>query len=212
MPSIFLVDLALGAIAFATSVWLQHEVRGQRLPRPDDEVVRADLTSALRWWGLAVLLLGLLALAQFPGGFTLPIWSVLGLGLGAIGLGMAALRWRMEGSTLGDRTTGGQSWVGESETWPYALIGWVVGLAATYVLGLLLNIMQPVHVGISLLESGVGYALGLVIWTPQTKLHRTPVAPAPEPDRHTAMTLHSSRPGGARRRRRAESREVRLRN
>jgi hypothetical protein len=206
LPPFLLADVVLGAAALAASVWLRHHARQHGLSRPDDEVVRSDLISGLRWWGLAVLLLGLLALGQFPGGFTLPIWSVLSLGLGALGVGVTALRWRVEGWSLRSPTTSSEAWVAESETWQFALIGWVGALAATYVLGVLLNIMQPVHLGLSLLESAVGYALGLVIWTPQTKVHRTSIAAPPEPDEQAAMVL---RPRGLRSRRaRRRARDV----
>ena len=40
----------------------------------------------------AVFLLGLLAFAQMPGGFTLAIWSVLALGLGAIAVIVTGVR------------------------------------------------------------------------------------------------------------------------
>ena len=208
MPPFILADLALGATALAGSVWLRHDAGRHGLSRPDDEVVRTDLTSGLRWWGLAVLLLGLLALGQLPGGFTLPIWSVLALGIGGLGVGLAALRWRVEGWSFDRAAAATGAWVGESETWQFALIGWVGALSATYVLGLLLNIMQPVHLGISLLEGAVGYALGLVIWTPQTKVHRTPIAAPPEPDRPAAIAPFPRRTQGRRSRRRANSREV----
>ncbi len=66
----------------------------------------------------------------------------------------------------------------ESETWEYALIGAVTGLASTYVLRLVLHIMQPVHLGISLLGGAVSYALALIIWTPRARIHRvTSLAP-----------------------------------
>jgi hypothetical protein len=208
LPPFILADVVLGAAALAASVWLRHHAREHGLARADDEVVRNDLTSGLRWWGLAVLLLGLLALGQFPGGFTLPIWSVLGLGLGALGVGVTVVRWRVEGWNLQPGTTSSETWVAESETWQFALIGWVSALAATYVLGVLLNIMQPVHLGISLLESAVGYALGLVIWTPQTKLHRTAISAPPESDAQAAMVLRSRGLRSRRARRAAAAREI----
>ena len=139
MPLFVLADLVLGAIAIAASVLLRFDAGRRSVPYPDDEVVRADLTAALRSWGAAVFLLGLLALGQFPGGFTLPIWSVLALGLGAIGALIAGLRWRVEGWALRGSTPKSELIRVESETWEFALIGWVAGLAATYVLGLLLQ-------------------------------------------------------------------------
>jgi hypothetical protein len=193
VPLFVLTDLALGAIAIAASVLLHFDAGRHSVPHPDDEVVRADLIAALRWWGVAVFLLGLLALGQFPGGFTLPIWSVLAVGLGAIGALIAAIRWRVEGWAL--RGSGPKSDLirVESETWEFALIGWVAALATTYVLGLRLNIMQPVHLGISLLGSAVGYAIGLVIWTPRAKVHRvTPAAPK-EPAMRVAPYRRSQR-------------------
>jgi len=81
----------------------------------------------------------------------------------------------------------------ESETWEYALIGWVAALTATYVLGLVLNIMQPVHLGISLLGSAVGYAVGLVIWTPRAKVHRVTAAAPEEPAVRVAPYRRSQR-------------------
>ena len=178
MPLFVLADLVLGAIAIAASVLVRFDAGRHSVPYPDDEVVRADLTAALRSWGVAVFLLGLLALGQFPGGFTLPIWSVLALGLGATGALIAGLRWRVEGWELRGLNPRSDLLRVESETWEYALIGWVAALTATYVLGLVLNIMQPVHLGISLLGSAVGYAVGLVIWTPRAKVHRvTPIEP-----------------------------------
>ncbi len=179
MPLFVLTDLALGAIAIAASLLLHFDAGRHSVPHPDDEVVRADLIAALRWWGVAVFLLGLLALGQFPGGFTLPIWSVLAVGLGAVGALIAMIRWRVEGWALRGSNPKAELIRVESETWEFALIGWVAALATTYVLGLRLNIMQPVHLGISLLGSAVGYAIGLVIWTPRAKVHRvTRVEPA----------------------------------
>ena len=193
MPLFVLSDLVLGAIAIAASVLLRFDAGRHSVPYPDDEVVRTDLTAALRSWGAAVFLLGLLALGQFPGGFTLPIWSVLGLGLGAIGALIAGLRWRVEGWELRGSTPKSDLLRVESETWEFALIGWVAALATTYVLGLRLNIMQPVHLGISLLGSAVGYALGLVIWTPRAKVHRVTPAAAKEPAAGSAPYRRSQR-------------------
>ena len=193
MPLFVLADLVLGAIAIAASVLVRFDAGRHSVPHPDDEVVRADLTAALRSWGAAVFLLGLLALGQFPGGFTLPIWSVLALGLGATGALIAGLRWRVEGWELRASTPKSDLLRVESETWEFALIGWVAGLAATYVLGLILNIMQPVHLGISLLGSAVGYAVGLVIWTPRAKVHRVTAAAPEEPAVRVAPYRRSQR-------------------
>lgn len=176
MPLFVLADIILGACAIAGWLYLRHVASRHPGGDPDSEVIRADLAASLRAWGTAVVLLGLLAYAQMPGGFTLAIWSLLALGAGSLGALLVGLRWRAEGWHVG--APGSGLFRVESETWQFALIGGVVGLASTYVLGLALNIMQPVHLGISLLEGTVGYALGLIIWTPQTKLHR--VAPPVE--------------------------------
>jgi len=194
VPLFVLTDLALGAIAIAASLLLHFDAGRHSVPHPDDEVVRADLIAALRWWGVAVFLLGLLALGQFPGGFTLPIWSVLAVGLGAIGALIAAIRWRVEGWALRGSSPKSDLSRVESEAWEFALIGWVAALATTDVLGLRLNIMQPVHLGISLLGSAVGYAVGLVIWTPRAKVHRVaPLQPA-DPVRDGAPHRRTRRP------------------
>jgi len=193
VPLFVLADLVLGAIAIAASLLLHFDAGRRSVPHPDDEVIRADLIAALRWWGVAVFLLGLFALGQFPGGFTLPIWSVLAVGLGAVGALIAAIRWRVEGWAL--RGSGPKSDLirVESETWEFALIGWVAALATTYVLGLRLNIMQPVHLGLSLLGSAVGYAIGLVIWTPRAKVHRVTSAAPMEPAVRVAPYRRSQR-------------------
>ena len=193
MPLFVLTDLALGAIAIAASVLLRFHAGRHPVPHPDDEVIRADLIAALRWWGVAVFLLGLLALGQFPGGFTLPIWSVLAVGLGAIGALIAAIRWRVECWALRGYSPKSDLIRVESETWEFALIGWVAALATTYVLGLRLNIMQPVHLGLSLLGSAVGYAIGLVIWTPRAKVHRVTSAAPKEPAVRVAPYRRSQR-------------------
>ena len=105
MPLFVVADLVLGAIAIAGFAGLRYYARGHQTAHADDEVVRVDLGSSLRSWGIAVFLLGVLALAQMPGGFTLAIWSVLALGLGAIGAVIAGLRWLIEGWELRERST-----------------------------------------------------------------------------------------------------------
>ena len=156
MPSFVIADLAFGSLA--VSGWLWSRYVGGRHPAgtSDDQVVRADLGSALRAWGVAVLLLGLMAMAQMPGGFTLAIWSVLALGLGAIGALIAGFRSWVERWDLRGSTPKSDQIRVESETWEFALIGAVTGLASMYALGLVLHIMQPVHLGISLLGGTVG--------------------------------------------------------
>ena len=181
MPSFVIADLALGSLAIIGWLWLRSSAGRHPAGTSDDQVVRADLGSALRAWGVAVFLLGLLAVAQMPGGFTLAIWSVLALGLGAIGALIAGLRWRVEGWNLRGSTKLSDRIRVESETWEFALIGAVTGLASTYVLGLVLHIMQPVHLGISLLGGTVGYAVGLVIWTPRARIHRVTSSMTTEP-------------------------------
>ncbi|MDQ6795122.1 MAG: hypothetical protein M3067_09970 [Chloroflexota bacterium] len=193
MPLFVFIDLVLGAATIAGSVWLRFDAGRHSLPHPDDQVVRADLAAALRSWGAAVFLLGLLALGQFPGGFTLSIWSVLAVGLGAIGAVIAVLRWRVEGWELRSSTPKSDLLRVESETWEFALIGWVAALSGTYVLGVLLNIMQPVHLGISLLGSAVGYAVGLIIWTPRAKVHRVAPSEPADPIRHVVPYRRSQR-------------------
>ncbi len=173
MPSFVIADLAFGSLAVVGWLWLRQVGGRHPAGTSDDQVVRADLGSALRAWGVAVLLLlGLLTMAQMPGGFTLAIWSVLALGLGAVGALMAGFRWWVERWDLRGSTPKSDQIRVESETWEFALIGAVTGLTSTYVLGLVLNIMQPVHLGISLLGGTVGYALGLIIWTPRARIHR----------------------------------------
>ena len=56
--------------------------------------------------------------------------------------------WPRAGTYEGSPPRADQSRV-ETLTWEFALIGGVTGLALTYVLGLVLHIMQPVHLGIS---------------------------------------------------------------
>ena len=199
MPSFVIADLALGSLAIVGSLWLRYIGGRQPASTSDDQVVRADLGSALRAWGVAAFLLGVLALAQMPGGFTLAIWSVLALGFGATGALIAGLRWWVEGWDLRRTTTAPDRLRVESETRELALIGTATGLASTYVLGLALHIMQPVHLGISLLGGTVGYALGLIIWTPRARIHRvTPSVPT-EPTSGVAIRP----PYRSRRRRRA---------
>lgn len=166
MPSFALADVVFGALALAAFVGLRVYARRHPLADPDDVVVRGDLAASLRAWGAAVLLLGLLAWAQMPGGFTLPIWSVLALGLGAIGTAIVVLRWRVEGWKMRDGQEPSGDLEVESQTWEYGPIGGVAGPASGYVLGIMLNIMQPVHLGLAALEGAVGYAVALAIWTP----------------------------------------------
>jgi len=207
VPLFVVADLVLGTIAIAGSLWLHHYAGGHPAADPDDEVVRVDLGSSLRAWGAAVFLLGVLALAQMPGGFTLAIWSVLALGLGAIGAVIAGLRWRVERWELRGSTPKSDRLRVVSETWEFALIGWVAALATTYVLGLVLNIMQPVHLGISLLGSAVGYAVGLIIWTPRAKVHRVASSGPAEPARNVVPYRRSRRQGPRRPRPRARASE-----
>ncbi len=193
MPLFVVADLVLGALAMVGFVGLGYYAGRHPAADPEDEVVRSDLMSALRSWGAAVFLLGLLALAQMPGGFTLPIWTLLALGFGAVGAVIVVLRWRVEGWDLRGVKRRADGPEVESETWQYGLIGAVAGLATGYVLGLVFNIMQPVHLGIAMLEGAVGYAVGLAIWTPQVKVHRRAASAPSSPLNQEAIQRHASR-------------------
>ena len=64
----------------------------------------------------------------------------------------------------------------ESETWQYGCFTAAVGGGLTYVLGLVIGLMQPVHASVAILGAAVAYPLGLALWTPQTRVGSLPAA------------------------------------
>ncbi|HVA86763.1 MAG TPA: hypothetical protein VNF73_10670 [Candidatus Saccharimonadales bacterium] len=176
MSSLFLIDVLAGATGVVGGWWIRRRADRRPPADPDDEVALADVGSAVRAWGAAVLLAGLLGQSGLPGGFDLPVWSVAGLGLGATGAALVALRAHLEGWEFRRPAVGLDRPHVESETWQYGLIGAFVAAGLTYFVGLVVGTMQPVHLVVALLEGTVGYALGLVVWTPRTKIRRSPMA------------------------------------
>ena len=177
--SLALLDVTLGLLAVIATSVLRRRVNRRPPLDLDDEVVARDLASALRAWGAAITILGLLALSGLPGGFGQPLWSMLALAIGAVGGTVIGVRWRWEGWALdGDAPLAGRPIV-ESETWQYALL---VGGGTTFVayfIGLGLGLMQPVHATVAVLEGIAGGALGYVLWTPRTKITRRPTEDVP---------------------------------
>ena len=179
MSLAFVVDVTLGLLAVIAAAVVRRRVNRRPPIDLDDEVVARDLASALRAWGAAIMILGLLALSGLPGGFDQPLWSMLALAMVAIGATVIGVRWRWEGWALdGDAPLADRPIV-ESETWQYALL---VGGGTTFVayfLGLGIGLMQPVHATVAVLEGIAGGALGYVLWTPRTKVTRRPTHDLP---------------------------------
>ena len=174
MPPFALVDLVCGGTAIMCGLVWRHYSTQRPLADPDLQVVRGDLGQALAVWGAAVVVLGLLAVGGFQGGFTLPIWSVLALGLGSLGAGVLGLRSWAQGWELTERSAEASQFRVASETWGFALVGAAAAGGLTFLLAASLNVMQPVHAAISVLEAVVGYSVGLVLWTPRVKIQRRP--------------------------------------
>lgn len=174
MPPLFVGDVAVGALAIICGLWLRRHADRQRAVDPDDRIIARDLASALRTWGAAVLLLGLLGLSGLPGGFDLPVWSVLVLGTGAVSGAIVAVRWNWEGWALGDTDQDADGAIVESETWQYGLLSGAATAFVAYFIGLAIGSMQPVHIVVALLAGAAGYPLGLVIATPRTKIRVRP--------------------------------------
>ena len=95
--SLAFVNVTLGLLAVIAAMVLQRRMNRRPPTDLDDEVVASDLASALRVWGAAIAILGLLALSGLPGGFDQPLWSMLALAMGAIGATVIGVRWRWEG-------------------------------------------------------------------------------------------------------------------
>lgn len=193
MSLAFVADVTLGLLAVIAAAVVRRRVNRRPPLDLDDEVVARDLASALRAWGAAITILGLLALSGMPGGFDQPLWSMLVLGIGAVGATVIGVRWRWEGWTLhGDAPLAGRPIV-ESETWQYALL---VGGGTTFVayfIGLSIGLMQPVHATVAVLEGIAGGALGYVLWTPRTKITRRPTQNVPPLEQRTVPRRHRTR-------------------
>ena len=178
MSPLFAVDLACGAIAIVGGVWLRRRMARRPAFDLDDRVVALDMASALRTWGTAVLILGVLAVSGLPGGFDLPLWSVLALGVGATATTIVLIRWRWEGWALREDDPAPDRAMVESETGQYGLLAAVGTTLVAYFVGLAIGSMQPVHAVAAVLEGTAGYALGLAIATPQSKIRAGPLEAA----------------------------------
>lgn len=172
MSLAFVVDMILGLLAVMAAWVLRRRVNRRPPMDLDDEVVARDLASALRTWGAATTILGLLALSHLPGGFDQPLWSLLVLAIGAIGATVVGVRWRWEGWALGEEAPTPDRPIVDSETWQYALLAGGGTMFVAYFLGLGIGLMQPVHVTVAALEGIAGGALGYVVWMPRTKVTR----------------------------------------
>lgn len=180
MSLAFVIDVILGLLAVIAAAVVRHRVNRRPPMDLDDEVVARDLASALRAWGAAITVLGLLALSGLPGGFNQPLWSMLALAMGGIGATVIGVRWRWEGWALNGDAPLADGPVVESETWQYALL---VGGGTTFVayfIGLGVGLMQPVHATVAVLEGIAGGALGYVLWTPRTKITKRPTQDVPQ--------------------------------
>jgi hypothetical protein len=175
----FVVDVTLGLLAVIAASVLQRRVNRRPPMDLDDEVVARDLASALRAWGAAITILGLLALSGLPGGFDQPLWSMLALAMGAIGATVIGVRWRWEGWALGGDEPTPDRPIVESETWQFALLLGGGTTFAAYFIGLSIGLMQPVHATVAVLEGIAGGALGYALWTPRTKITRRPTQDVP---------------------------------
>ena len=182
MPPFALVDLVCGGGGIACALGLRRYARRHPLADPDAHVVRDDLGLAMLMWGATVLVLGLLATGGFPGGFTMPIWSVLALGLGALGAGTVALRSWVDHWEIAGPPPEASRFRVRSETWGFGLVGAAAAGGLTFLLAASLNVMQPVHAAISVLEAVAGYAVGLVVWTPRVRIERLRSASFPDAD------------------------------
>src|SRR5881628_1502134 len=101
MPPLIAADVVVGLLASIAAALLRQSLTRRPPADPDDRVVAADIASALRAWGAAVLILGLLAISGLPGGFEKPRWSAVALGLGAVAAAIFGVRWRYEDWALG---------------------------------------------------------------------------------------------------------------
>lgn len=182
MSLAFAVDVTLGLLAMIAATLLRRRVSRRPPADLDDEVVASDLGSALRAWGAGVSILGLLALSGLPGGFDQPLWSMLALGMGAIGATVIVVRWRWEGWALGGEEPTSDRPIVESETWQYALLCGGAAMFVAYFIGLSLGLMQPVHAVVAVLEGIAGGALGYAIWMPRTKIRKRPTPDVPPVD------------------------------
>jgi hypothetical protein len=175
-----LLGLALAVFAIGIGWWRGRDLSQWPIETAYEQAFQLDLAAALKWWGLAQLLAGAGWALRF-GTLSLPLWSYLVLALGIAAAVFAWLRlrradWRGE---HGSQPTAGVHREVSSDTWQYALIAAAAGGLVGYVLGIKFGIMQPVHLGVSLLLALASYPLGLMIWTPKPAIHRTATGAGP---------------------------------
>lgn len=193
MSLAFAVDVTLGPLAVIAATLLRRRVSRRPPADLDDEVVASDISSALRAWGVAITILGLLALSGLPGGFDQPLWSMFALAMGAIGAAVIGVRWRWEGWLLGGDEPTPDRPIVESETGQYALLSGGGTMFVAYFIGLSVGLMQPVHATVAVLEGVAGGALGYVLWTPRTKIRRRPTPDLPPVDHRSVARQRRTR-------------------